>query len=166
LPAGTVAKPVPQTMDEANKVAIRIQGLDKKIAKAEVRRKRLSTQIKAAQAVKAELEKEREEEQELLRAFADPRRNQLVADADTKNFKFPCGAVGQWGYPSNPALVVGATIEKILRALLRLPNGLKYVDVKLKKNVIKADLAELHSASPTLRKALHTDGKERFWVKT
>lgn len=166
MPKGTVAIRVPQTLEEANQAAMRIQELDRKIYDAEGRRKDLSKRLKVVQAEKGGLESEREKEQARLRAWADPRRNQLVPDDRKKSFRFECGAVGQWGYPSSASLVVAGTLETVLKALLRLPNWQKYVEIKLKKTNIKSDLADLHKASRTLRRALHTSREERFWVKS
>jgi hypothetical protein len=152
---------VPQTLEEADKVAFRIRQTDRKIAAASSRCKKLSTDLKKAQGRKSRLEKEREKDQELLRAFADPRRDELTDGRKRKSFRFPCGVIGQWGLPSQVSLVVGGDLLTIAKKLFKLPNWEKYVEIKLKKTNIKANLdelgiPELHLPEPT----------ERFWAKT
>lgn len=160
LARGAVAKSVPQTMEEADKVAIRLRERDQKIAEAASKCKELSTELKKAQGEKSQLEKEREDDQEMLRAFADPRRDQLTDGGKRKSFRFPCGVVGQWGFPPQPTLVVGATLKTIAKKMLKLPNWEKYIEIKLKKSNIKADLKELGMREFRLER------KERFWAKS
>lgn len=158
---GTVAQRVPQTMEEADKVALRIRQTDRKIATAARKCKRLSAQLEEARSQKSQLEKEREKDQELLRAFADPRRNELTDGGKRKSFRFPCGVIGQWGLPSQVSLVMGGSLLAIAKKLFERPDWEKYVEIKLKKNNIKANLDEL--GIPELHLPEPTD---RFWAKT
>jgi phage host-nuclease inhibitor protein Gam len=148
-------------MDEANRVAIRLRQTDRKIETATNRCKKLSTDLKKAQGRKSELEKQREKDQELLRAFSDPRRDELTEGGKRKSFRFPCGVIGQWGFPSQVSLVVGGSLLAIAKKLLERPDGEKYVEIKLKKTNIKANLDEL--GIPELHLPERT---ERFWAKT
>ena len=158
---GTIAKKVPQTMEEADKVALRLRQTDGKITETEAERKRLDSDLQKVKAKKAQLEQERESDQELLRAFADPRRDGLTDGGKTKSFRFPCGVVGRWGYPSSSRLIVSGTLKTIARKLLKLPNWEKYIEIKLKKNNIKANLDELR-----MREFRLEEKKERFWAKS
>ena len=160
LTRGTVAQPVPQTLEQADRVAQRLQKTDAAIALVETERQELSSKLMKVQAKKSELEKKRSGDQELLRSFADPRRDELTEGGKRKSFRFPCGVVGQWGFPNQSTLMVKANLKTIARKMLKLPNWDKYIEIKLKKNNIKADLEELGMREFGLER------KERFWAKS
>lgn|GEM_PF-2309407 len=165
MAVGTVAKKIPQTIEQADRVVGRIR---KRREANAADKKRLESLDAESKLIKARMEKRdqaNEADQELVQAFADAHRDELTKSGK-KSFLFPSGATGQWAIPSQAALIVGDNLRAIARALLRLPNWDLFIKIEPRKNNIKAHLEELHRASPTLRRGLRVDRKERFSIKT
>jgi len=165
LAIGTVAKRVPQTVEQADKVVARIRRRREQNDTDQKRIRELTAETKRLRAKVGKRDEANEADQFLVQAFADAHRDELTKGG-RKSFFFPSGAIGQWGYPQQGTLVVVGNLGSIARALLRLPNWELFLKIELRKNNIKAHLEELRRVSPTLRKGLREDKQERFMIKT
>ena len=160
---GTFAQKVPQTIKEADVVGRRMRRRALRLERSEAQIKELDRRVTKMRASKSALEEEQEQDQELLRSFADPRRSELTDGDKTKFFQLPCGVVCRWGYPSRGTLVWKGNVRAIVRKLLKLPNWEKYVKIEFRKDNIKADLDELAQKGI---KTFSEEKKERFRVVT
>jgi phage host-nuclease inhibitor protein Gam len=166
LAVGTVAKNVPQTLAEADKIVVRIRGRREKNKKDRQRLEEIDAESKKLKANISKRDDDNIADQELVQAFSDAHRDELTKGGKSKSFRFPSGAVGRWGLPSKAKLIIGKNLRSVARVLLNLPNWENFVEVRLKKDNIKAHLDELHEASPTLRRELKQEKKERFRIET
>jgi phage host-nuclease inhibitor protein Gam len=161
LVAGTIAKKVPQTIKQADTVGRRMLRRGARIENLEARIREQDRKLKKMRADKSVLEDAQGQDQELLRAFADPRRDELTRGGKVKNFRLPCGVVCQWGLPARGTLVWKGNVRAIVRKLLKLPNWEDYVRIEFRRDKIKADIAEL--ADQGIRN-FSEDKQERFRV--
>lgn len=155
------AKPVPQTAEEAAYHAQEYVKEDEMVKQldAEEAQELADVKQKFADRKKPHIEA-RGEHFTLAHAWGEANRG------DRKTIKLPNSRELQWRMPSSSSLEVAEEkLETVVRALLRLKNGWKYVKFELRKNEIKADLPELQKASSSLRRWLSLDKTEYFRIK-
>jgi phage host-nuclease inhibitor protein Gam len=164
LSAGIVARKVPQSLQAADRIVGRIRRRNQKIEATQAKKAALETGLKRVKAELDKLESANRRDKALVGEFADAHRDELTDGGKKKSFRFPSGGVGKWSYPSSPRLeVVEGKLPTVARLLLGLANWPKYLELRLKKNAIKADLEDLQRI-PGLRRWLRLEKDERFYV--
>jgi hypothetical protein len=153
------AKPVPQTLDEAGRHAQQYIILRDQVKEIDRQEKAEIARIKEEAAERRQpLIVQRDEHFAKAHAWAEANRR------GRKTIKLPNGRELRWRRPSSPKLIITGTIIAIARLLLRLEKWEKYVDIKLKKNNIKADFDELVKTFKGLRRLLRLDDSEYFSI--
>lgn len=155
------AKPVPQTDEEAAYHAQEYVKADEAVKQLDAEQ---AQELAAVQQRYADRKKPlvdaREEHLKLAHAWGEANR------AGRKTIKLPNGRELQWRLPSSPTLIVAEeALEKIIRALFRRNNGMKYLKIELRKNEIKADLPELQKGSKNFRTWFRLSSTEYFRIK-
>lgn len=155
------AKPVPQTEEKAAYHAQKYVAADEAVKKLEAEEAQELAGVKQKYADRKKPHAgARDEHFALAQAWGEANR------AGRKTIKLPNGRELQWRLPSSPSLIFDeAKLPVIVKALLRLKNGMKYLKIELRRNEIKADLGELQKTARGFRTWFRLSSTEYFRIK-